>query len=76
MKRILKMTRNRGEWFYFAAGFIIPALFVLISYIVIEVWPFGDGTVLIIDSIHQYLPFYTDFHEKLVHHQSLFYSIS
>ena len=76
------MTQNdrvppkRGEWFYFAAGMIIPALFVLISYIVIEVWPFGDGTVLIIDSIHQYLPFYTDFHEKLVHHQSLFYSFS
>ena len=55
MNRILKFTRNRGSWFYFAAGMIIPALFVLISYMVIEVWPFGDGTVLIIDSIHQYL---------------------
>ncbi len=76
MNRILKFTRNRGSWFYFAAGMIIPAIFVLISYMVIEVWPFGDGTVLIIDSIHQYLPFYTDFHEKLVHHQSLFYSFS
>ena len=76
MTQNVRVPRKRGEWFYFAAGMIVPALFVLISYIVIEVWPFGDGTVLIIDSIHQYLPFYTDFHEKLVHHQSLFYSFS
>lgn len=63
-----------GRWFLI--GFAIPALIMLVGYVQIGVWPFGDGTVLIIDSLHQYLPFYTEFHEKLVHHSSLLYSFS
>ena len=58
------------------AGFLVPFLLAVLGYVVIRVWPFGDGTVLIIDSIHQYLPFYTEFHEKLVTGQSLFYDFS
>ena len=61
---------------YFWIGFLISALFMLIGFIVIGVWPAGNGTVLIIDSLHQYLPFYTDFHEKLVSGDSLLYSFS
>lgn len=68
-------SRDRRR-FYVLAGFLIPAAVMLAAYFVIGVWPFGDGTVLIIDSLHQYLPFYTDFHEKLVHHSSLLYSFS
>ncbi len=60
----------------FWIGFLISAVFMFIGFFAIGVWPFGDGTVLIIDSLHQYLPFYTDFHEKLVHHSSLLYSFS
>lgn len=60
----------------FWIGFLIPAVFMFIGYCAIGVWPMGDGTVLIIDSLHQYLPFYTDFHEKLVNHSSLLYSFS
>ena len=61
---------------YFWMGFFLPLTFTLIAFIMIGVWPFGDGTVLIIDSLHQYLPFYTDFHEKLRTHSSLLYSFS
>ena len=74
--------KNRaGAWtrsgaFYLWIGMLIPLLVTFLGFIIIKVWPFGDGTVLIIDSLHQYLPFYTDFHEKLVHHESLFYSFS
>ena len=57
-------------------GFLIPALVTFAGFALNGVWPFGDGTVLIIDSLHQYLPFYTDLHEKLVHHESLLYSFS
>lgn len=59
---------------YFWLGFLVPTVLVLIGFIIIGVWPSGDGTVLIIDSLHQYLPFYTDFHNKLVQHDSLLYS--
>ena len=66
---------SRGA-LYFWLGLLVPALTVLAGYMVIKVWPFGDGTALIIDSLHQYLPFYTDFHEKLTSGDSLFYSWS
>ena len=68
-------TKKTGA-FYFWAGFLIPTLFAGIGFILIGVWPTGDGTVLIIDSLHQYLPFYTDFHEKLRTGGSLLYSFS
>lgn len=67
---------GRRSRFYFWMGFLVPVLAALIGFAVIGVWPFGDGTVLIIDSLHQYLPFYTDLHEKLVNHESLLYSFS
>lgn len=55
-------------------GFLIPALTMLTAYIANGVWPFGDRGVLIIDSLHQYLPFFTDFQQKLVNSESLLYS--
>lgn len=67
-------SRRRGDFFFFGIGFLVPFIITFIGFALIEVWPFGDGTVLIIDSIHQYLPFYTVFHDKLVSGESLFYS--
>ena len=37
---------------YFWAGFLIPTLIAGIGFFLIGVWPSGDGTVLIIDSLH------------------------
>ena len=55
-------------------GFAIPAVTVAVGFAVNGVFPFGDHGVLIIDSLHQYLPFFTEFHEKLVNSESLLYS--
>ncbi|MDO4343233.1 MAG: YfhO family protein [Eubacteriales bacterium] len=55
-------------------SFLIPALTMFIAYIVNGVYPFGDHGVLIIDSLHQYLPFFTDFQQKLANSESLLYS--
>lgn len=55
-------------------GFLIPALTVAAAFAGNGVFPFGDHGVLIIDSLHQYLPFFTEFHEKLVNADSLLYS--
>lgn len=57
-----------------AYGFFIPSLVVAAAFAVNQVFPFGDHGVLIIDSLHQYLPFFTEFHEKLVNNESLLYS--
>ncbi|MCD7841013.1 MAG: YfhO family protein, partial [Lachnospiraceae bacterium] len=61
---------------YFLAGFLLSGVVALVGFALMGVWPFGDKTLLIIDSLHQYLPFYTDFHEKLVDGESLLYSFS
>ena len=76
MSKAAVKKKTRQGLFYLGIGTLIPALVMLFGFILIKVWPFGDGTVLIIDSLHQYLPFYTDFHEKLVHGDSLLYSFS
>ncbi len=68
--------RRRTGVIYFLIGMLIPVILAGLGFIMIGVWPFGDGTVLIIDSLHQYLPFYTDFHEKLTSGQGLLYSFS
>lgn len=61
---------------FFWAGFLLAVLVAGIGFACLGVWPFGDKTVLIIDSLHQYLPFYTDMHEKLHGGGSLLYSFS
>ncbi|MCD8346378.1 MAG: YfhO family protein [Lachnospiraceae bacterium] len=61
---------------YFLAGFFLTGMVALVGFALMGVWPFGDKTLLIIDSLHQYLPFYTDFHEKLVNSESFLYSFS
>ena len=46
----------------------------IVCYIVIGVWPFGDRMQTIIDSYHQYVPFFTELHDKLMRGESLMYS--
>lgn len=61
---------------YFLAGFFASGLVAGAAFALMGVWPFGDKILLIIDSLHQYLPFYTDFHEKLIDSESFLYSFS
>lgn len=63
--------RRKNSWLW---GFLIPVLTMVAAFAVNQVYPFGDHGVLIIDSLHQYLPFFTEFHEKLVNGESLLYS--
>ncbi len=70
-----RLEKKRSRRF-FAAGFFLSVLVAGIGFACLGVWPFGDKTVLIIDSLHQYLPFYTDFHEKLAKSESFLYSFS
>ncbi len=70
------LRAKRRSRCYFLAGFSLSGILALAGFIVVGVWPFGDRILLIIDSLHQYLPFYTDFHEKLVDSESFLYSFS
>ena len=72
----MNAARRHTGAYYFWIGMLIPILLAGMGFVIIGIWPFGDGTMLIIDSLHQYLPFYTDFHEKLRSGGSLLYSFS
>lgn len=60
--------------FYYLLAFFIPLIVVTAADIALGVHPFGDRAVLIIDSYHQYAPFFSDFYDKIVNGGSLLYS--
>lgn len=55
-------------------GFFIPFFLMCIVCILCEVEPFGDKSLVIIDGLHQYMPFFSELYEKLKNGDSLFYS--
>ena len=57
-----------------ALAFLIPLAIMIAAYISIGVYPFGDRAAVIIDSYHQYVPFFSELHYKIWHGESLFYS--
>jgi len=68
-KRLLKRKR-----LCYILAFFIPVILTVISFIVNKVYPSGNRGVMIIDSAHQYLPFFTEFQRKLSSNASLLYS--
>ena len=56
-------------WAFLAPFFILEGIAVIM-----KVEPFGNNSFLIVDALHQYLPFFADYHEKLRSLDSLFYS--
>lgn len=54
--------------------FVIPAVFMAVLWVVAEIGPFGGHSLTMVDSLHQYLPFFSDYHDKLVNEGSLFYT--
>lgn len=54
--------------------FAIPALFMTVLWVVAEVGPFGGHSLTMVDSLHQYLPFFSDYLDKLKNEGSLFYT--
>ena len=46
-------------------SFLVPAVFMLVLWIIAEIGPFGGHSLTMVDSLHQYLPFFSDYHDKL-----------
>ena len=63
---------NRNWSWLIAAG--VTAVFMLIFMIVASVAPFGSNSFTMIDSMHQYVPFFSVYQEKLRHFGSLSYT--
>lgn len=64
------------KWPMYIAAFIVPLGLMLLIYIAMEVWPFGENSVLVLDLNGQYVYFFEELRNKLVGGGSLLYSWS
>lgn len=55
-------------------SFLVPALIMLVIFVIQKIYPFGERSFLHIDMYHQYFPFLVEFYHKLKNGESLFYS--
>lgn len=72
MKLKIKAWAGKNKWYILA--FVIPFVVAVAAYICQGLWPFGDRGVSIIDSYHQYVPFFSELQYKWRNFDSLMYS--
>ncbi|MCR5208120.1 MAG: YfhO family protein [Eubacterium sp.] len=53
---------------------LAAGVFLMLLYMVYQVFPFGDTTVLRMDLYHQYGPLFCELYDKVVNHESFLYS--
>ena len=70
-RRVYYFTLRNWSWLL-AAG--VSLLFFVLAAIIMSVEPFGKNSFSSIDSMHQYVPFFSDYQRKLQSGESLFYS--
>ena len=73
-----KQRKSIKDWFIDNYCYYIPFVLIMIImtvvFIVQKITPFGHNTITLIDSLHQYVPFYAEYVDKLKHEGSLFYT--
>lgn len=73
-KQIKHIWQKLNRKHIIALSFLLPLLVMIGCCIAFGVQPFGDNSLLIIDGLHQYMPFYSVLYDKLKGGESLFYS--
>lgn len=71
--RILRGIRDSREYWL---SFLLPAAILFISYIIFQVWPFGERSVLSLDLNAQYVYYYDYMYDVFAGDESIFYSWS
>ena len=69
----VKMDFFDRNWSWILA-FIISCIFMICLMIYMEATPFGWNSFTLVDSIHQYVPFFSDYRDKLLSGESLAYT--
>lgn len=69
----IKLKKIKWNWTLFAA-WGIPAGIMLVLFVVSSIYPFGGRSFLFSDMYHQYMPFFTEFMEKIKAGEGLSYS--
>lgn len=73
-KQIGHIGQRFGRKHVIALSFFMPLIIMIGCCIAFGIQPFGDNSLLIIDGLHQYMPFYSVLYDKLKSGESLFYS--
>ena len=79
MKKILNRIKNNlsdNDYKFLIAAFFIPLCLMWLIYIAMEVWPFGESSVLVLDLNGQYVYFFEELRHKIATGGSLMYSWS
>lgn len=63
----------QDNWCYYLA-FCVVSVVMLVVCIAEKIAPFGENSLTLVDSVHQYLPFFSEFRDKLLHEGSLLYT--
>lgn len=63
-------------YFYLSLAFFIPAIIMYLIYVAMEIHPFGDGSVLVLDLNGQYVYFFEALRNWVCGDSSLIYSFS
>lgn len=66
------LSDSRAYWL----SFLLPVAILFISYIIFQVWPFGERSVLSLDLNAQYVYYYDYMYDVFAGKESLFYSWS
>lgn len=70
-KKLSQKILDNWSWIL---GVLITFVFMMVVMIVVNVGPFGGRAYTMVDSIHQYVPFFSDYRTKLLSHGSMFYT--
>lgn len=68
------LKENFKDNYCYYISFLIVFLLMTGVWIAMEITPIEPRTLTIIDSLHQYLPFFSEYRDKLLNEGSLFYS--
>lgn len=70
LKKPEKLNLSRGLF----AAWAIPSGVMLLLFIINGIFPFGDRSFLFMDMYHQYMPFFSEFLDKVKAGENLYYS--
>ena len=69
---VMELTMKKRT--IYLLSFLLPLITLICGMIYLGVAPFGDNSLLIIDGLHQYMPFFSVLSDKLKTGESLFYT--
>lgn len=73
-KRRKNFAEHIADNYCYYLSFLIVSVLMLAIFIAQKIVPFGNNSITLVDSVHQYLPFYSEYRDKLINEGSLFYT--